>query len=132
MRASNRLRAAAVFFLAVALIAGCGNDQSAEVSGTVTYDGKPIEDGAITFIPDNGPTAGGMIKDGKYTTKVVVGSSKVKISSSKVVGSKALYGMGSPERPVTAEALPAKYNSASELRYDVKTGSQTKDFDLAK
>lgn len=122
-----------LFGVAAALVVGCGGEPSGEVSGTVTYDGKAVEDGAITFIPERGPTAGGVIKGGKYSTKVVVGPTKVTISGSKVVGSKKVYDTpNSPVMPVTAEALPAKYNSASELKYEVKPGAQTKDFDLPK
>src|SRR5690349_13504580 len=106
----------AAFLAAAALVAGCGGgEQFGEVSGTVSYDGKPVEDGAITFVPDKGPTAGGGIKDGKYSAKVPVGPAKVSISAGKVVGQKKLYNTpDSPSQPVTAEYLPAKYNEKTE------------------
>jgi hypothetical protein len=64
---------------------------------------------------------------------VPLGNTKVVISGSKVVGSKKVYDTpDSPVRPVTAEMLPAKYNTATELRYDVQSGKQTKDFNLTK
>ncbi len=124
--------------LAVALgLCGCGGGgpQKGEVSGAVAYDGKPVEDGAITFIPADGksPTAGAAIKGGKYAATVPVGNMKVSISASKVIGTKKLYDTpDSPVRQITAEALPAKYNEKTELRYEVKAGPNVKDFDLAK
>ncbi len=126
------------FLVGIGLVAGCGSgsDQLGEITGTVTYDGKPVEEGAITFIALDGksPTAGGVVKDGKYTaTKVPVGAAKVSITAVKVVGKKKAYDApGSPEVPVTESLLPPKYNHATELKFDVKPGSQTKDFELAK
>jgi hypothetical protein len=129
--------AAAVFTAAVGLIVGCAGDSDfSDVTGSVVYDGKPVEDGAITFLPTDGksPTAGGTIKDGKYTaTKVPVGNAKVTISGSKVVGKKKVYDTkDSPEMPITQEMLPAKYNAKSELTLEVKRGTNEKNWDLTK
>jgi hypothetical protein len=131
------LGTAAVFAVAVGLLIGCsGGSESGEVSGTVTYDGKPVEDGAINFFPSDGKssTAGDVIKNGKYSAKKVpVGKMKVTISGSKVVGKKKVYDTkDSPEMPVTQELLPAKYNTASELTLDVKSGSNEKNWELAR
>ncbi len=129
----------AAFVVAAGLVVGCGGGvPEAEVSGTISYDGKPIEDGAITFFPTDGKgsTGGGTIKDGKYSaTKVAVGKTKGVISGSKVVGKKKIYPTpDSPEMPVTAEILPAKYSGRekTELIYETKRGSNEKDWDLAK
>ncbi len=50
------------------LMAGCGQS-SASVEGEVTYDGQPIENGRIAFLPADGkgPEAGGDIRNGHYT-----------------------------------------------------------------
>jgi len=129
--------AVAVFTAAVGLLVGCaGEGDFGEVSGTVNYDGKPVEDGAINFFPADGkgPTAGDVIKGGKYTVKKApVGTAKVSISGSKVVGKKKVYDTkDSPEMPITQELLPAKYNEKSELTFDVKRGTNEKNWDLAK
>ncbi|MBA4190200.1 MAG: hypothetical protein C0467_19620 [Planctomycetaceae bacterium] len=125
-----------VFVLGVVTGCGGGGSDLGDLSGAVTYDGKPVEDGAISFIPVDGksPTAGGTIKDGKYTaTKVPVGATKVSITAVKVIGKKKAYDTpDSPEIPITEPLVPAKYNQTTELRYDVKGGVQTKDFQLAK
>lgn len=131
------VRVAVGFLLAASLAAGCGGPKVGEVSGTVSYDGKPVEQGAIAFVPadGNGPTAGGAIADGKYTVRnVPVGTAKVSINADKGGEKKIVYD--NPARPTveaaTGELLPDKYNKATELRYDVRPGAQTKDFDLPK
>jgi hypothetical protein len=126
-----------VFVCSLGIALGCGGGaETGEVSGSVKFDGKPVEEGSISFIAVEGsaPTAGGVIKDGKYTaTKVPVGAAKVSISAVKVVGKrKAMDAPGSKEVDITEPLLPAKYNTATELRFDVKPGTQTKDFDLTK
>ena len=53
----------------VALVAfsGC-SDGKVVVRGMVTVDGQPIEEGSISLEPADGqgPTTGGLIKEGKY------------------------------------------------------------------
>ena len=72
MRVSFRRSAAAS--LAFLLLAGCGESEKIyHVSGTVTYDGKPVAKGLIFFDPDASKGTGGgqgaaNILDGKYNT----------------------------------------------------------------
>lgn len=57
----NRLGiVAAVSF--VAACAGCGGDglDRVGISGTVTYEGKPLEGAEVMFRPEYGPNAGGI------------------------------------------------------------------------
>jgi hypothetical protein len=138
MNAFGAIRAALGLLLAV-LVAGCNNrPSSGAVSGSVSYDGKPLDNGSITFYPVDGssPTAGGFIKNGKYTVlKVPAGMSKVTISGSKVVGQKKLYDTpNSPIAPITEDPLPPKYKDSSktELTFDVKPGNNEKNWDLPK
>lgn len=136
MHGFRAARAGAIFLLAATMIVGCGGSELSEVTGTITYDGKAIENGSIAFTPadGNGPTAGSAIKDGKYTAqKVPVGTAKVSIHGAKVTGKKMMYDDPKSQPVITStEFLPAKYNTATELQYEVKPGHQTKDFDLAK
>src|SRR5258707_15436804 len=84
-----------LFIAAVAIGAGCNSDPpSAEVSGNVTYDGKPIESGMIAFFPRDGKgiTSGGVIDNGAYTAKnVPFGTMDVKINGVKILGKRKLY-----------------------------------------
>jgi len=116
------------------VLAGCGGGNEGQVSGVVKVDGEPLKSGKIAFFPvdpKTGGTAGGDIENGRYSVRVPITRMKVSISQSKVVGKKKLYNTpNSQEQDVTAEALPARYNEKTELEYDVKPGSQEKNFDL--
>jgi hypothetical protein len=59
-----------------ALVLGCGSagPDMFHVSGTVTFDGKPIPAGRIDFVPDlakknDGPQGFAVISDGKFDTR---------------------------------------------------------------
>jgi hypothetical protein len=126
-----------LFLSTTLMIMGCGDQKESEVSGTVTYDGKPLEQGSIRFSPvsGTGPSGGGAIKDGKYSAKnLTPGMSKVSISGTKVTETKKMdYGSDGTQVVTTGEDIvPEKYNKASELKFELKPGSQTKDFDLPK
>jgi hypothetical protein len=61
--------------LALVTLAGCGDGGPArfEVSGKVTYDGKPVPAGFIVFIPEDakgnsGPATTAGIEDGQFRT----------------------------------------------------------------
>lgn len=71
-------------FLALASVAllmtGCGGgSQGVTVSGTVTYDGKPVPQGSITFAPADGKGAsvGGEIRNGQFTVTGVPPGEKI-------------------------------------------------------
>jgi hypothetical protein len=128
-----RVRLAAWPAVAVLLVVGCADRTTGEVSGTITFDGQPVEAGGITFLPADGkaPTAGGQITDGKYKVRVPVGTAKVVINGTKVIGKQKLYNTpDSPEMPIATELLPPKYNENTELRLEVRPGLNEKDFDL--
>ncbi|WP_146452857.1 hypothetical protein [Bythopirellula polymerisocia] len=56
--------------LVIVIVVGCSNSdlpERAPVTGIVSLDGKPITQGKVTFVPDNGPAAIGMIDStGRY------------------------------------------------------------------
>ncbi len=132
-----RLRQAVSSVLAASVFAfaGCGGGNLAEITGTVKYEGNELEKGSITFIPvdGNGPTEGGLITNGRYSVKnVPVGTAKVVITASRVVGKVDKYGPGGPQRDKSESYLPDKYSNRdnTELRYEVTSGKHEKDFNL--
>jgi hypothetical protein len=130
----HRLAAAFVCFLVSAVVVGCNNDNMADVTGTVAVDGKPVAKGSIGFIPADGKaqTAGAEIKDGKYSARVPIGNSKIEIRVPKVVGKKKLYDTpDSPVQDLMAETLPEKYNEKTELTFEVKPGTNEKNWELS-
>lgn len=136
MATTGRAGLAAGLLTALALAAGCGQGAATgEVTGTVWVDGQPAPPGSsITFVPTDGkgPTAGALIENGKYTTRVPVGPAKVEVRAPKTA---ARPKAGKQEGPGAdadrvEESLPAKYNDSTTLTYDVKPGTQTKNWDL--
>jgi hypothetical protein len=120
-------------FVLIALCAGCeGGVPKAEVTGTVTLDSTPVDGGAISFRPDEGPTAGSPIKDGKYTAEVPLGKAEVTITWARPTGRKhrAFADGKSPFIEDTKEGIPAKYNQQTTLSIDVKPGKNEKNWEL--
>jgi hypothetical protein len=129
---TRRAGGAAGLLTALALAAGCGQGAATgEVSGTVRVDGQPAPPGSsITFVPADGksPTAGALIENGKYTTRVPVGPAKVQIRAPKTAARLKAARQAGPgaEGDLVEESLPAKYNDNTTLTYDVKAGANTK------
>jgi len=128
----------------VTLAAGCGGGSSAVVSGTVTYDGQPVENGTITLLPEDGkgPSAGGQINGGRYRVEgVTPGRKIVRILGVKAVAfartteelrlqaeEAARQGkIGAEPEPAVTIPPDAKGNNAT---VEVRLGSQTLDFQL--
>ncbi|UUO07751.1 hypothetical protein M4951_05430 [Blastopirellula sp. J2-11] len=69
----------------ILLAVGCAEKASVnqfDVSGVVTFDGKPVPHGSIIFQPDEaqgnaGPYGSAMIKDGKFDTRVDNGTATI-------------------------------------------------------
>jgi hypothetical protein len=120
---------------ALALAAGCGGgSDTGEVTGTVKVDGKaPPPGSSITFFPMDGksPTAGGAIEDGKYSVRVPVGMAKIELRVPRPVSrSKDGKSGPGPQGDLVEESLAPRYNDESELRFDVRPGKNSQDFDL--
>lgn len=125
-------------FLALAGLMGCsGGSGRATVQGKVNYDGNPVDNGGIVFIPLGGGDnkATGQIVDGKYaldaTRGPFPGKHKVEIIWTKKTG-KLIPTPGDPGNKTeeTKQVIPAKYNTKSELTVDVTPGRNTFDFEL--
>lgn len=120
-------------------VAGCGGSDGpklADVTGTVTLDGKPLTRASIRFVPEatgGSPSYGATTKGGEYQllfsadkSGAMIGRHRVEIEmlepefdqEGKIVGEKP---------PV----LPAKYRNGSELSAEVKSGSNTIPFQLS-
>jgi len=80
-----------VLFAAAAAVvsAGCGGGTKApsfaNVSGSVTVDGHPLDKGIISFSCEGNPPRTMDIVDGKYTGQAMVGSNTVSISARRKV-----------------------------------------------
>jgi hypothetical protein len=68
---------------------GCGGVKYGEVSGTVTYKGKPLPAGSITFWPQGGggnPASSPIAEDGSYLANVPVGEVAVTVETASASG----------------------------------------------
>lgn len=108
--------------LCVAVVSGCGGPSppvTAPVSGSVSYDGKPIADGSITFAAMDGSCAPNVLQitEGRYEGRVVVGEKRIEVRAMRQAertGS-AATGPGGDEGPMLENFIPAAYNDASAL-----------------
>ena len=117
---------------ALASVAGCA-PAGATVSGKVTLDGAPLEDGHISFVPKAGgqKQAGwATIIGGKYaipaSSGLGTGAFRVEIRAPRATGEKS----NDPTLISAKEVVPARYNSRSELVADVQPGQNVANFDL--
>jgi len=81
----NRLLGS-VLFLILLTVVGCqGGDKPkyANVKGKVTFNGKPIEKGLITFATDGRAPSTMDIIDGEFNGQAMVGTNKISISAKK-------------------------------------------------
>jgi hypothetical protein len=124
--------------IAVAVLAGCGGDKGPErvvVTGTVTYNGKPIPTGTVQFTPVQTslvPAAGADITDGKYRADihggVPVGTHNIAIEAYRPVKGPR----GSAHENGLQQYIPRKYNADSRMQITIAPGSReiAKNFDL--
>jgi len=113
-------RTALTAWLLVAAIAGCdsGGTELYPVSGTVTFDGQPLPDAEILFVPADGNAnpSPGRVTGGKYELKSPPGKMKVEIRATREYGEVDPAMGARPQK----QYLPSRYNSASELTAEVK------------
>lgn len=107
---------------------GCGGaprPPMGNVSGTVTRDGKPVENITVVMKPDVGRAAMGVTdKQGKYTMQYVVGEKGTKVGPTTVSFEWPL-GYAAPF------SIPQKYSQMkSEIKIDIKKGTNP-PFDFA-
>ncbi len=117
---------------ALPLFSACG-PTTGTVTGTVTIDGQPLSGGVISYVPGEGggAPATANIEEGKYELTTSTGKKFVQISAPIVVGKRKEYeGPDAPLVEITDERLPPKYNSQTELTFEVKPGRSAKDFTL--
>ncbi len=119
-------------FLCLLFVLGCGGGiQRQEVSGTVTYDGKPVQRGEVSFVPDDPALApeGGVIEDGKFRFEAVAGKKTVQIRGSRELPPRPEDGPDAG--PMYEDYIPARHNTGSTLTVEVKPGEDnTYEFKL--
>ncbi len=112
---------------------GCGDKSRAmtKVSGKVTLDGVPVNDGQILFRLTTGEQKGyeAMIKDGTYHLDCEPGDAKIEITAFRIVPGKFTTVNG-PKEPVREMYIPEKYNSKTTLTRQLTGSSSELSFEL--
>ncbi len=130
------------FFVAIAAcwLVGCGEaePETYQLSGTVTFDGKPIPAGQIYFMPDgsknnSGPAGFAQIHDGKFDTKLEGGKGHasgpmiVKIEGFDPAGKSAKDANDTSGEEVVTSLFPTYETTA-----DLPKEDSTQDFPVPK
>jgi hypothetical protein len=129
---TRRTSARLVLLGLLPLLSSCGRSWG-HVSGTVRYQGKPLPNGTITFYDEANQAVSAHIEaDGKYTVSDKVAAGKVKITVTAPMPVFLPGDQTARKQFVNMPNLPTRYADAekSGLDRDVKSGSQTIDFDL--
>jgi hypothetical protein len=128
--------------LLAGLVCGCGpkeeHPETVPVQGKVTYKGKPVPKGTVTFQPDAGqPSAGEIQPDGTYQLSTFApkdgalpGHHRVMIIAN--TGDPTKIPGSSPGYVTPVDLVPKKYNQlgSSGLEATVSKDKTTYDFDL--
>jgi hypothetical protein len=141
-----------LLFLGLALVVGCqkGKHSYANVNGTVTYNGNPIEKGYIQFQMEGNPPATMDIVDGKFNGQAMVGSNRVSVSAKKRSATaptlppqamiqikgykeKKSHEPGAPSSDLDlamVEYIPPEWGSASKQTRVIESGTNELQFEI--
>ena len=144
----TRLTTLSLCVLLLATVFGCSDPYPgrSNVTGTITVNGEPIEQGSIAFNAINPPAgvditgAQVTISNGKYSvidgSGLLVGDYRVAIRAQQAFhkGTGKMIPNTEPLEGVPHEVrdlVPAKYNTNSEIIFKIeKRGAKTFDFDV--
>jgi hypothetical protein len=128
------------------VISGCSPSvqERIVVQGTVTYQGNPINDGVISFIPAGGSmreSLGANIKEGRYSissaSPLMAGTYRVEIQAYRETG-RQVPNITAPNRNKAGQEmqaekvpyLPEEFNTSSRLTAEITSESNAVNFEL--
>jgi len=126
-----------VLVVLAVVVAGCGGNDFVSVTGTVTYDGKALDTGMVTFAPAGGEGSigyGSIQSDGSYEVKTGTSGGLPPGEYKVTVAADGPMPDPTPENPepIPESLIPMKYRSASTsgLTYTVTASGGTFDIPL--
>lgn len=140
---SKFMLAKSALLILIAITLGCADENAVGrfvLSGSVTYDGQPVDNGTIEFFPAKGNTgkpAGAEIIAGRYeverTLGPELGTYQVVILANRPSGRKVPADEGSSELiDVPVQYIPPEYNTRSTLEVEVSGDQADVNFALEK
>ena len=123
--------ACSLLLAGVVSLPGCGRGGDGpplgKVMGVVTLDGSPLPDAQVEFLPQSGrPSMAETGKDGAYRLQYTVDRDGALVGPHTVKIHTAIPGRADSAK----ELLPDRYHSKTELKAEVKAGSNRFDFEL--
>lgn len=122
-------------WIGIAILVGCDNSSEGRgsVKGKVSFDGKPVEKGMVTFTPTGetkGPAAFATIENGAYKLKAsdngpVIGSHKVTLMGERDSGKKDSGGA-----TIYEQVIPSEYSKPNSLTAQIKAGENEVNLEL--
>jgi hypothetical protein len=115
-------------------VIGCNRGPATKnVTGTVTYQSKPVTSGLINFLPEKGrPLGSGIGSDGTYSVKLPTGKYQVRIDAPAPLPEGFKEGM--PLAKLAPPLVPEKYanfnSSGLTATIEEQGSSQQLDFKL--
>ena len=108
------------------------------LNGSVTFQGRPLEQGSITFLTTSGPpgpVCGALIRAGHYEVPAAQGlepgTYRVTFSAPVPGGTQTPEEIAAGASPRGKETIPPEYNADSKLTVEVKAdGANQFDFNL--
>ena len=116
-------------------VVGCEKGpQLGTVTGTVTYEGKPLNQATVYFTHESGRAAYARTDEsGHYELQFSDGRSGALLGNNAVSIETFRIGADDTGKMVEfPEILPEKYNKASEMTRSIEAGDQVIDFELTK
>jgi hypothetical protein len=123
---------AAALLAGMALVAGCGSEERLyDVSGTITFDGRPIPKGLVFFDPDPSKGTPGTqgfatIENGRFDTAAGGGGRGIR-GGAYLIRISGFDGKEAPEAPFGQTLFPEH-----ELTAELPAQDQTFDYDVKK
>jgi hypothetical protein len=135
---TGRWALALLVIACLGLCTGCGGEKRRALRGSVTFEGRPLEQGSITFLTTTGPpgpVCGALIRAGRYDVPasqgLEPGTYRVVVSSPVPGGTLTPEEKAAGASPRARERLPARYNASSTMTVEVTAGGPNQiDFNL--